>query len=42
MMYGPFEQRGIDWDDAYDRWRPQVHDEMTERRTNFDFTIVRW
>lgn len=29
-MYGPFEIRGVDWDDAYAQYRPLVHDEMSE------------
>ncbi|MDF1564353.1 MAG: S41 family peptidase [Deltaproteobacteria bacterium] len=29
-MYGPFELRNVDWDDVYDRYRPRVHEEMSD------------
>jgi carboxyl-terminal processing protease len=29
-LYGGFEDRGVDWDDAYDRWRPQLTEDSTE------------
>jgi hypothetical protein len=28
--YGGFDQRGLDWDAAWDTWRPQVSDGMTD------------
>jgi len=29
-MYGGFELRDVDWDDAYDRYRPKVNDDMSD------------
>ena len=28
--YGGFEDRGVDWDDSYDRWRPQLDHDSTD------------
>jgi C-terminal processing protease CtpA/Prc len=28
--YGGFADRGIDWDDSYDRWRPQINSDSTD------------
>lgn len=36
-MYGPFEIRNVDWDDSYDRYRPLVHDSMSDDEL---FTVI--
>lgn len=29
-FYGGFDQRGVDWDEVYDTWRPEVSDKMSD------------
>ena len=29
-LYGGFDTRSIDWDDSYERWRPQIDEDSTE------------